>query len=481
MNFRTALLLLCAALPLHSVRADVQPPPAPGEPREVKFAEPEEKTLGNGLRVVVVERRGLPLVSVNLLIKSGAEVDPPEFAGLASMTAALLTRGTAQRSAPKIAADIEALGAQIETEAGWDATSVSLAVLASNAPAALDILADVVRAPVFAKEEVERARLETLDDLRVALEEPRTVALAAAQRAIFGAGPYAHPRGGTPGSVARIGREALAQLHGTHYRPANAVLVFAGELTAAQGFEWAEKVFGDWKNPADPLPPRRSGEAAPKPRVIVIDMPNAGQAAVVVARPGITRDAPDYIAGLAANGILGNGYTSRLNVEIRIKRGLTYGAKSVLHALTQPGPFLAYAQTKNTAALEVSRLMREQLDSLAAAPVSAEEMTPRVSTLTGDYSRGLETNEGFAKVVGELAVHGRPFSDINAFMRDARAVHPDAIQQFAREHFRSAETSLVIAGRLKDFRKALGDAFKNAEIIPQRELDLDAPALRRKR
>lgn len=481
MNRRTVLLLLCAALPLSFIQADVAQPPAPGEPREVKFTEPVEKTLANGLRVIVIERRGLPLVSVNLLIKSGAEVDPPELAGLASMTAGLLTRGTAQRSATKIAADIEALGAQIDTEAGWDATSASLAVLASHAPEALDILADVVRAPAFAKEEVERVRLETLDELRVSLEEPRTVALAAAQRAIFGNGPYAHPRVGTPGSVARISREALAQLHATHYRPANAVLVFAGELTSAQGFEWAEKVFGDWKNPADPLPARRTSEGTPEPRVVVIDMPNAGQSAVVVARPGITRDAPDYIAGLAANGILGNGYTSRLNVEIRIKRGLTYGAKSVLHALNQPGPFLAYAQTKNPAAIEVARLVHGELDRLATAQVSADELTPRVSTLTGDYSRGLETNEGVAKVVGELAVHGRPFTELNTFTRDARAVKPDAIQQFAREHFRSAESTLVIAGRLKDFRKALGDAFTNAEIIPQRELDLDTPSFRKRR
>lgn len=480
MNCRSALFLVCAALLPGVIHADIPGAPAPGEPREVQFAVPVEKTLENGLRVIVVTRPGLPVLSADLLIKSGAEVDPPELAGLASMTATLLARGTAHRSATQIAADIEALGAQIDATADWDATSIGLAVLSSQAPAALEILADVVRTPAFAKDEIERARRETLDDLRVAYEEPRTVALAAAQRAVFGTGAYAHPRSGTLASIARVQREAIVQLHALHYRPGNAVLVFAGDLTAEQGFTWAQKYFGNWQNPSESPRPRPADDTPPKPRVVIIDMPNAGQAAVVVACPGITRAAPEYIPGLVANGILGNGYTSRLNVEIRIKRGLSYGAKSSLRALTQTGPFLAYAQTKNPAAVEVAGLVRQQLDLLAAEPVASVELTPRVSTLTGDYSRDLETNDGFAKVVGSLAVHDRPFAELNTFIPAARAVQPDAIQQFVREHLGSAGTTLVIAGKLKDFSKALGSAFKNAEIIPQRELDLDTPGLRRK-
>jgi len=481
MNHRVAFFVACAVLLPGVIRADIPGAPAPGEPREAQFATPVEKTLENGLRVIVVARPGLPVLSADLLIKSGAEVDPPELAGLASLTATLLTRGTAQRSATKIAEDIEALGAQIDATADWDATTVGLSALSSQAPAALEILADVVRNPAFAKDEIERARRETLDALRVAYEEPRTIALAAAQRAIFGTGAYAHMRSGTLASIARAQRESIVQLHALHYRPGNAVLVFAGDLTAEQGFAWAQKYFGDWQNPSVSPPERPTDETPPKPRIVVIDMPNAGQAAVVVARPGITRAAPDYISGLVANSVLGNGYTSRLNVEIRIKRGLTYGAKSSLRALARTGPFLAYAQTKNPAAVEVAGLVREQLDLLGSQPVAPSELTPRISSLTGDYSRDLETNDGFAKAIGTLAVHDRPFAELNSFLRDARAVGPDAIQQFVHEHLGSAGTTLVIAGKLKDFRKALGTAYKNAEIIPQSELDLDAPSLRGKR
>ena len=477
---RVFVLLISASLTLHG---EVIAPPEPGPPREVKFAEPIEKHLANGLRVLVVERPGLPLVSAHLLIKSGAAVDPPELAGLASVSASLLTRGTARRSATKIAEEIEALGGEIEVEADWDATAVKLTVLSSRSAAALDILADIVRNPTFAAGEVERLRRETLDELRIALEEPRTVALAAAQRVIFGRAPYAHPRKGTPGGITRIERDAIAQLHATHYRPANSILVFAGNMAAAEAFASAEQFFGDWKNPQEPLPAPARNETVGKPRVVVIDMPNAGQAAVVIAKPGIARNLRDhrYVAALAANGVLGNGYTSRLNAEIRIKRGLTYGAKSTLRALAEPGPFFAYAQTKNSAAVEVAELIRAELNRLADEPVPVTELTPRVSTLVGDFSRELETNDGVAATVGELAVYGRPFSELNSFIADARGVRPEELADFARTHLRGGETSVILAGRVESFRAALARSFEEAEIIPQKELDLDQVSLRAKR
>jgi zinc protease len=206
--------------------------------------------LENGLRVIVVARPGLPVLSADLLIKSGAEVDPPELAGLASLTATLLTRGTAQRSATKIAEDIEALGAQIDATADWDATTVGLSALSSQAPAALEILADVVRNPAFAKDEIERARRETLDALRVAYEEPRTIALAAAQRAIFGTGAYAHMRSGTLASIARAQRESIVQLHALHYRPGNAGPRFCRRSYGGAGLRMGAEVF---RRLAEPL------------------------------------------------------------------------------------------------------------------------------------------------------------------------------------------------------------------------------------
>ena len=457
---------------------DVQAPPPPGEPHEIRLPEPVEKTLANGLRVIVVERAGLPILSAHLVIKSGGEVDPAGGAGAMEMLATLLMRGAGKRSAPQIAQAIEALGGTIETGAGWDETAAKLTVMAAQAPAALEILRDVVRRPVLAAAEVERLRAEMLDELRVKMEEPGTLAKAAAARMIFGGGPYGHTLNGTPKSVAHLGRARLATLHGTYFRPDNAVLVFAGSVTAEQGFAWAEQFFGDWQKPAASLPVVRVAEAPARPRVVIIDMPNAGQAAVVVGKTAVARKAGDYFPGVVASAVLGGGYSARMNTEIRVKRGLTYGASSDLGARRLGGIFIAVAQTKNSAGPEVATLMRAELDRLGAEPVPAEELTPRTSTLTGEYGRSLETNDGFATRLAGWAVLDVPLGALNTYPSEVRAVTPDAVQKFAREHLQSAETCVVIAGHAESFRATLGEAFKAAEIIPQKALDLDSISLR---
>ena len=476
--FLTLLALIAPALSAED--GGISTPPPPGEPRELKLPEPVERTLPNGLRVIVVERPGLPILSAHLVIRSGGEVDPRGGAGGMEMLAALLKRGAGERSATQIAQAIEALGGTIETGAGWDQTAAKLTVMAGQAPAALEILSDVVRRPTLGTAELERLRAETLDELRVRMEEPRTLAKAAAARVIFGDGPYGHMLGGTPKSVAGLRRKELRELHGTYFRPDNAVLIFAGSLTAEQGFAWAKEFFGDWKKPAAPLPAVRVAEAPTEARVVIIDMPNAGQAAVVVGKMAVARKAADYLPGVVASAVLGGGYSARLNAEIRVKRGLTYGASSDLGARRLGGSFIAVAQTKNSAGPEVATLMRAELDRLGAEPVPADELTPRTNTLTGEYGRSLETNDGFATRLAGWAVLDVPMGMLNTYPAEVRAVTPDSVQKFAREHLQSADTCVVIAGNAESFRATLGASFKKAWIIPQKSLDLDSLSLRGK-
>ena len=482
-SFSSRLGIFCALLMMTGAVAvadeDLSTPPPPGERREIKLPEPVEKMLANGLRVIVVERPALPILSAQLVIKSGGEVDPADGAGAMEMLATLLMRGAGKRSAPQIAQAIEALGGSIAVGAGWDGTAAKLTVMAAQAAPALEILSEVVRRPTLAPAEVERLRAETLDELRVKMEEPGTLAKAAAARVIFGGGPYGHPLSGTPKSVARLSRAELAKLHGTYFRPDNAALVFAGSVTPEQALAWAEQFFGDWKKPGAPLPAGPVVEAPAKPRVVVIDMPNAGQAAVVVGKAAIARKAADYFPGVVVSAVLGGGYSARLNAEIRVKRGLTYGASSDLGARRMGGAFVAVAQTKNSAGPEVAMLMRAELDRLATEPVPAGELTSRTSTLTGEYGRSLETNDGFASRLAGWAAQDVPLSALQNFIPDVLAVQADAVQKFAGEHLRSAETCVVIAGQAESLRAALGEAFKDAEIIPQKELDLDAVSLRR--
>lgn len=480
----SALLVFCAlassAVYAQSPTPQATPPP-PAPPRSVQFPKPVEKTLANGLRVIVIERAGAPLVAAQLLIKNGGEVDPPELAGLSNMTADLLTKGTEKRTATQIAEAIEALGGSLDSSARWDASRVAVNVISSKIGPAAEILADVVRRPTFKEDEIERLRQQTLDDIIVELGEPGSIARYVASRIVFGDAPYGKPLSGTPESVARISRADIVKFHSRYYRPDNAILVLGGDIKAANGFKLAEQYFGDWKKPADALPTFSPAKliSSAQPRVIVVDKPDAGQAAVLAARTGINRRDSDYLIGIVANSVL-SGYSGRLNQEIRIKRGLSYGAGSSLDARRDVGPFSASAQTKNQSALQVAELLMNELQRLSTEPVPDIEMTPRKAVVIGNFARNLETAAGLVSQVGSLALYGISFDEINRYIGNVQKITAADLQRFAGAHLGATETNIVIVGNAKEFLPELKKRYAQVEVIPVAELDLNTALLRKK-
>jgi len=280
--------LLAIALALLA-QVETTPPP-PSAPREPVLPKPVERTLKNGLRVIVVQKTTVPIVEARLLIKTGGEADPAQLAGLADMTASLLTKGTKTRSAEEIAREVEALGATLQSGGGWDSSTISLNVMSSNLSAAFGYLADVVRNPSFKKDEVERLRAQNLDALQVAMSDPGDLARFVAARVLFGPAPYGHNLGGTPASLKRIKRTDIVEFHKRYYSPKNAILVFGGDVAPDKAFALAEQRFGNWSGGQTILSVRQTGlSALHVGRVVVIDLPDAGQAAVTVTRPGIKR------------------------------------------------------------------------------------------------------------------------------------------------------------------------------------------------
>jgi zinc protease len=343
-------------------------------------------------------------------------------------------------------------------------------------------LADVVRNPIFESEEIERLRQQYLDDLQVALSQPGAIARYVSSRVVFGDEPYGHPLSGTPESLPRIRRDDFIKFHQTYYRPDNAVLVVGGDVSAADVFRLAEKVFGNWSKPATLLPDPKSASAArranAKPRVVVIDKPDAGQAAVLVTRLGISRRDPDFFPGLVTNSVL-SGYSGRLNQEIRIKRGLSYGAGSQLEVRRDVGPFSASAQTKNESGAEVASLLLGEVARLAAADVPEAELVPRKAVIIGNFARNLETIGGLVSTVAALAVHGLTFDEINRYINNVQSITAADVRRFAGGRLAAKETSVVVVGNAKEFLPALRKHFPNVEVIPIAELDLNTAGLRR--
>jgi zinc protease len=455
-----------------------QPPPIAPAIAPV-LPKPAERTLANGLRVIVARSSDLPLVTADLTLRTGAWADPQGLAGAAATTADMLTQGTTTRSAQEIARQTEALGATLDTGATLEASSVTLNVMTDKLAQALPIMADVTRNPVFAASELERVRQLDLDALQVAYQEPGQIAGYAAGPLVFAGTPFGHVPVGTPQSLVRIRPADLAAIHQAWYRPDNAILVLTGNITPEEGFAFAERTFGDWARPATPLPPPPVITPRSTPRTVAVDVPGTGQASVNVLKPAIPRSDPAYYTGLVANTVLGGGYSARLNEEIRVKRGLSYGASSRLSANRTTGLFRAAAQTRNDAAPQVLQLIDAQMKGLAAAPPGDEELKARKSTLVGAFGRTLATSNGLAGVLGGLALYDVPIDEISRYTTKVEAVTPGEVQAFAARMFDPAGASVIVVGDAKSFAAPLKAEAPNLEAIPADQLDLDSPTLRK--
>jgi len=452
--------------------------PETTEPVEPATPAVADFRLDNGLRVLVVEKDGLPLVSARLSFEAGSGDEVPGKSGVAIMTGALLTQGTTTRTAPQIATEIEQLGAQIGTNPGVDFSTVYANAPADVFPQALTLMADLVRNPAFTPEELERQRVQGLDSMKITLSTPGPVAALAAARVIYGDATYGAPTVGTLNGLAAITREDVVAFHAARYRPSEATLVFSGAITQAEARTLAQSAFGDWRDtgPADarvaPI-----GEPLP-PRVVVIDQPGAGQAAVTVALRGISRTDADYFPLTLGNTLLGGSFTSRLNQEIRIKRGLSYGTRSTLGVRREDGLFVAGAQTRNDAAVEVADLILAELTRLATTQPTDSEMTTRQAILTGAFGSSLETVDGLGSLVANLALYDLPMSELSAYAGRVRALTPEQVQAAFAEHLPTDRASLIIVGDASTFIDALRAKHPNVEVIPLTDLNLDTGALK---
>lgn len=470
-RFIVALLL---TVPL--LAQQVTPPP-PAAPRDPKLPQPIEKVLDNGLRVIVVPKHDIPLVAARLMVKTGGGADPIGKAGLAELTATVLTKGTKTRTAEQLSRGVEALGATLEANARWDSSVIDTSVMSSNLPKAIEYVADVARNATFAKSEFERERDQTIDSVQVDLRQPRTLASAVTSRLIFGGGAYGSTLNGTPASLKSIKREDLLQFHRLHYVPQNAVLVLAGDIDGDAAFALAQKAFGSWPRGTTDVAAAARPRNTSGPRVVVIDMPDAGQASVVVGRQGIRRADPTYMQALVANSVLGGGYSSRLNQEIRIKRGLSYGAGSSFDPRADVGPFTARTDTKNESAAEVAGILVAEMGRLADVDVPDVELTPRKAALIGEFAQSLETTSGIVEAISALALHGLPLSEINRYISGVQSVTADQVRKFAATNLGGA-ANVVIVGDAKQFLTPLQKQFGEVEVIKMEELDLSSPTLR---
>ncbi len=490
----TAFLILNFAFLIPYASAQEQPP-APSAPREVKIPAIKSSQLPNDLSVAVVERRNLPLVTVSLLLNdAGADFEQKD--GLANLTASLLTKGTKTRKATQIAEEIEFLGGSLNAGANWNSSVVSLNITSDKLEQAMAIMSDVVLNPTFAQSEIDLFKTQTNDELTVALKQPGSLASFVASRYTFGE----HNAVGTPESLKSIANADITAFYRQTYTPKNTVLIFAGDISSDQANALASKFFGAWKNisshslvtmvDVSKLRSNKSESNNLINRFLVVDLPNSGQAAVTYAKKlyigrvscANNKCATDgtYYPSTVTNTILGGGYSARLNAEIRIKRGLSYGAGSSLSSRSDKTNLLARVQTKNETAAEVAELVAAEITRLGSGLAEQTELTPRQLTLTGAFGNSLETTNGLAAKLVELYTFGLSADELNSYMKSVRNVSAEQVKNFASANINGGD--IIIVGDYKVFADDLKKRFptQKIEVIPASQLDLNSDTLRKK-
>ncbi len=453
-------------------------PPPPAPPRVPAFPKPEERTLANGLRVIAVQSlpggAPIPLVSAQIAFSAGGAAEP--MPGVAILTASLLTSGTTTRDALAIAQTVDGLGARLDASASYDASVASVGATTPKFAEAFALFAEVLLHPAFAVEELSRAKVRTLNDLRVGYSSPANLARIVASRVAFGDAPYGCPLQGTPDSVGNIHQADVVAFHAAAYRPDAATLVIGGDIAPADALALAERVFGDWKAPSTPkLKAPVSQPLPPRAHVVVIDKPDAGRTAIVAGRAAIARGSADYYAASVATAVL-SGYSGRLNQEVRVKRGLSYGAGASLVARRDAGVFLASTLVDFAKTAEGTKVVLDTMASLAKTTLLPEELVPRKATITGGYFRGIETIDGFVGTLGELALYGVPLSELAAYPARIQAVDDAAIRRFVTSYV-ADRPFVVLVGDAKVFLADIRALVPDVQVIAAADLDVGSAKL----
>jgi len=384
-----------------------QPPPLPAVPA-FRAPVPTQRGLPNRLPVLLRENHAVPVVVVELAIKTGVDGDPPDKPGLADFVAGALDEGTRTRTAEQLAEQLEDLAAILTVSPGLDGVRLHLNCLSDTLKPALELLADVALNPAFRPGDIERVRGITLTGLEQRRGNPGALASDEVARLLYGAKhPWGQPAGGTVESVRAIRRQDLVRFHDTYFRPNNALLSVSGDFDSATILSLLAERFGAWRPKA--VPPSRLPPFPKESRVVVtVDMPDSTQSQVALASRTISATNPDALALSTANVALGGLFTSRLNQQLREVRGWTYGMFSSVGFNKRTGVFQVRGSVVAAHTVDSLKDIEAELKKYATGDITDAELFHAKQGILQSLPQALETNDAVASTFVTLVTIGRP-------------------------------------------------------------------------
>ena len=449
-NLVTCLAVLAIAAPAAAQQPERETPPPPGPLRPFTVPVIRETRLPNGLRIVVAERRSLPIVHARVIVNAGAVHEPAEKSGLASLTGTLLVEGGAGGLASaELAQRIEAIAAQIGSSASYSLASVTVTSLRSVFDSAMSLGAKAVRSPSFDEREFGRVKSQALAGYEQAMSSAEGVADRTFSRAMYAPeAPYSRSPAGTATTLGAITRADVAAWHSRMYAPGNTTILFVGDIAFDEAVALVTRLYADWAVPSPSITlPANPFRSATSPRVILVDRPGSVQSSIYVGVPGIATTDPDFFTMTVLHRIMGGGFTSRINTNLRERRGFTYGANTVNAALQNAGTFYASSSVRTNATDSALVEVMNEYRRIVTEPVPDAEFSAGVNNLVAGFPASVQSVQELANRLQTLLIYGMPLDYYNTFRERLAAVTSADVLALAKRKI-VPDVTMVVVGDL---------------------------------
>jgi predicted Zn-dependent peptidase len=409
-------------------------------------------TLKNGMTVLLMEQHEVPIINFNFIVKAGSVADPAGKEGLASIAADLLRKGTKRRTADQISTELDFVGGRLNADATLDYTIGIAEFVKKDVAKGLDLLADVALNPTFPQDEVTKLLKQRIDGVKADKDQAENVIGAYFSAYLYGSHPYGRPTGGDEKSLAAITRDDVARFYQTYYTPASFILSVVGDFNSAEMERMLTDKFGAWK--AAPAPAVKFPEATPVEgkKLLLVDKPDATLTYYQIGNLGIARTNADRVYIQVINTLFGGRFTSMLNTELRIKTGLTYGARSSFIQRMARGPFTISTFTQNAKTGEAIDRTLDILKRLHEKGITEEELKSAKSYLKGQFPPTIETSDQLATLITQLEFYGLNESDINNYYAKIDSMTLADARRIIEQYFPLDNLVFVLIGKADEIQ-----------------------------
>ncbi len=421
--------------------------PQPSAPREYHFPKFEVRILENGMRIIVASVQKLPVVTVLAVIDATAIADPAGKEGLAELTAQAIREGTTDIDGAQLTLEFEKLGTSFESGADWDSTVASMTVLRDKLAKAFSLFSDVIMAPAFRSDDIERLKAERLSERLQIIDEPRGLAEETFSRFLYAEGArYGEPMSGSSKSVTAITRDDVANFYSENYSAASTTLIFVGDLTLDEGVELGQASFGAWKGARKSIVVKADVPARTSRASRIVSKSDAAQSELRIGHVGVPRVHKDYFSIVVMNAILGGLFSSRINLNLREAHGFTYGASSYYDWRRQAGPFVISTAVQSEVTVAAITEVLNEIDRIRNEQIGEDELSLATSYLGGVFPIRYETTAAIAAALANMVTLKLPESYYDTYRSNIAAVTTLDVLNAAKEYVHPDELQILVVG-----------------------------------